>query len=78
MVKQNSLQIRCLANIFGLKSGVTTWGVVLSFCYYDYIDGLTRNTQLIYILLCSYWLLRCDVPEIFPERDNHSVSLELY
>ena len=59
---------------FWLQSEVTTKGSCSLFLYYDHLDSITRNTQL----LCSCWLSRSDIPEIFPERDNHSISLELY
>ena len=39
---------------------------------------LTRNIQLLCILLCSYWLLVCGIREFFQKLDCPSVSLELF
>ena len=78
MVRKSALQIRRLADVFGLESGVTTEGSCFLVLYFDHVNSKTRNTQLLYVLLCSYWLSRSDMPEIFPQHDNQNVSLELY
>ena len=54
-----------LVDVFGLESGVTTEGWASLVLYYDHIHSITRNTQLLYMLLCSYWLPNSDIPEIF-------------
>ena len=60
------LEDQILADVFGLESGVTTEGWSSLVLYYDHIiNSITRNTQLIYMLLCSYWLSSSDIPEIF-------------
>ena len=79
MVRQSALKIRCWADVLGLESGVTTAGSYSFFLYYDHANNITRSTQLLYnMLLWSSWLSRSDIPEISPQHDNHSVSLELY
>ena len=65
-------------SVFGLKYGGTIRGSCFLFLYYDRVNSITRNIQLLYILVCSYWLLGFDIPEIFLERDNYVISLELY
>ena len=75
MVRQNTLKIISWADVYGLESGVTTEGWSSLVRYYDHINRITRNTQLLYMLLCSYWLPYSDIPEIF--HDNHNISLEL-
>ena len=68
-----------LADVFGLESGVTTEGWRSFFLYCDHLSSIARNIQLLYTLVCSYWLSLSDVPEIFPERDgNRSISHELH
>ena len=62
----------------GLKSGVTTERSGSLVFYYDHVNSITTYTQLLYMLLCSHWLPRSDTPKIFPQHDNHSISLELY
>ena len=78
MVRQNALKIRRWADVFRLKTGVTTDRPCSFFIYYDHANSIIRNTQPLYMLLCSYWLSRFDIPEIFPQHDNHSISLVLY
>ena len=51
-------QAECLegqisADVFGLKSGVTTEGSCSLVLYYDRLKGITRNTQL----FCIYYFL---------------------
>ena len=65
MVRQNALKIISWADVYGLESGVTTEGWSSLVLYYDHMNRITRNTQLLYILLCSYWLPYSDIPEIF-------------
>lgn len=60
------LENQILADVFGIESGVTTEGSYFLVLYYDHIYSITRNTQLLYMLLYSYWLPSPDVPEIFP------------
>ena len=47
MVRQSALQIRCLADVFGLESGVTTEGSCSLFLYDDHVNSITRSTQLL-------------------------------
>ena len=49
---------------YGLESGVTTEGLSSLVLYYDHTNRITRNTQLLYMLLCSNWLPYSDIPEI--------------
>ena len=42
-----------LAGVFGLESGVTTEVLSCLVVYYDHIISITRNTQLLYMLLFS-------------------------
>ena len=65
MVRQIALKIISWQMFFGLESGVTTEGLASFVLYYDRINSITRNTQLLYMLLCSYWLPNFDIPEIF-------------
>ena len=48
------LEDQILADVFGLESGVTNEGWASLVLYYDHIYSTTRNTQLLYMLLCSY------------------------
>ena len=64
MVRQNALKIRSWADVFGLESRVTTEEGWTSFFYYDHIQNIIRNTQLLHMLHCSYWLPNSDIPEI--------------
>ena len=59
------LENQILADAFELESGVITemWSSLV-LCY-DHINSITRNTQLLYMLLCSYWLPNFEIPEIF-------------
>ena len=50
---------------FGLESGVTTERWASLVLYYDHMNSIARNTQLLYMLLCSYWLLNSDISETF-------------
>ena len=59
------LEDQILADVFGLESRVTTEGWSSLVLFYDLINSITRHTQLLYMLLCSYWLLNSDIPEIF-------------
>ena len=43
------LEDQILADVFGLKSGVTTEGPFTLILYYDFINSTTRNMQLLYI-----------------------------
>ena len=63
MVRQNALKIRSW-DVFGLKRGVTTEGWASLFFCYDHMHSIIRKTQLLYMLLCSYWLPNYDIPEI--------------
>ena len=65
MVRQNALKIRSWADVFGLESGVTIEGWTFLVLYYDHVNSIIRNTQLLYMLLFSYWLPNSDIPEIF-------------
>ena len=47
MVRQSALQIRCLTYIFKLENGVTTEGSCSLFLYYDHVNSITKNTQLL-------------------------------
>ena len=47
------------------KNGVITEGWASLVLYYDQINIIVRNTQVLYVLLCSYWLPNSDIPEIF-------------
>ena len=58
--------------------GVTTEGWFSFFLCFGHVHSITRNTQLLNILFCSYWLPRSDIPKICTEHDNRSISLELY
>ena len=42
------LEGQTVADVFGLKSGVTTEGSCSLVLYYDHMHGITRNTQLLY------------------------------
>ena len=59
------LEDHILADVFRLESGVTTEGWASLVLYYDHINSIARITQLLYMLLCSYWLPNSDIPEIF-------------
>ena len=74
MVRQNALKIRSSVDIFGLESGVTTEGWASLGLYYDHIKSIIGNTQLLYMLLCSYWLPNSDTPEIF----HNSTTIAFY
>ena len=65
MVRQNALEIRYWQMFFGLENRVTTEGWASLVLYYDHINSIIRNTQLLYILLCFYWLPNSDIPKIF-------------
>ena len=65
MVRQNALRIRSWADVFGLESGVTTEGWASLVLYYDHMNSIIINTQLLCMLLCFYWLPNSDIPEIF-------------
>ena len=70
------LEDRILQVFFGLEGGVTTagWSSLLVLYYDDTINSITRNTQLLYMLLCSYWLPNSDIPEIF----HNSTTIAFY
>ena len=53
-----------LADVFGLESGVTTEVLSSLVVNYDHIISITKNTQLLYMLFCSYWLPNSDITEI--------------
>ena len=72
------LEDQILADVFGLESGVATEGLCSLVLYYDHVNSITRNTQLLYMLPRSYWLSKTDILEIFPQHNNHSVSFEPY
>ena len=74
MVRQNALKIRSWADIFGLESGVTSEGWASLVLYYDHINSIIRHTQLLCMLLCSYWLPNSDIPEIF----HNSTAIAFY
>ena len=65
MVRQNVLKVRSWADVLGLESGVTTEGWASLVLYYDHINSIIRNTQLLYMLLFSYWLPNSNIPKIF-------------
>ena len=67
-----------LADVVRLESGVTTEGWASLALYYDHIYSVTRNTLLLQMRLCSYWLPNSDVPEISHNMTSMSISLELY
>ena len=70
---------KCHEEVFGLESGGTTQGSSSLVLYYDHINSITRNTQLLYICYFSPICYLVPInPEIFPEHDNHRISLELY
>ena len=68
------LEDKILEKFFGLGSGVTTEGWASLVTYYHHINSITRNTQLIHKLLCSYWLSFSDIPEIF----HNSTTIAFY
>ena len=68
------LEDKILQMFFGLESGVTTEGWASLVLYYDHINSIIRNTQLLYMLLCFYWLPNFDIPEIF----HNSVTIAFY
>ena len=43
------LEDQILADVFEFESGVTTEGSSCLVLYYDHINSITRNTQLLYI-----------------------------
>ena len=43
-----------LAHVFRLQSGVTTEGSSSLVLYYDHINSITRNTQLLYIYYFAF------------------------
>ena len=53
MVRQNALKIRSCADDFwaGEWSGHEGWAYLV--LYYDHINSITRNTQLLRMLVCS-------------------------
>ena len=53
-------------------------GAPHSFFYYDHIHSIIRNTQLLYMLHCSYWLPNSDIPEIFHNMTTIAFHLNLY
>ena len=59
------LEDQILTDAFGLESGVTTEGWSSLVVYYDHINSIARNTQLLYMVLRSYWIPNSDKPEIF-------------
>ena len=71
MVRQNALKIRSWADVFGLESGVTLRGGPPCSFIYDHIHSITRNTQLLHMLHCSFWLPNSDIPEVF-----HNITIE--
>ena len=77
MARQNALKIRSWADIFGLESGVTTEGWTSLFFNYDHIHSTIRNTQLLYMLHCSYWLPNSDILEIFHNMTTIAFHLNI-
>ena len=77
MVRQNAFKIISWADGFGLEmwSDHLVRGAPPLFFYYDRIHSIFRNTQLLYMLLCSYWLPNSDIPEIF--HNMTSIALHL-
>ena len=73
-------QAECLEDkifqmFFGLESAVTTEGWSSLVLYCDHINSIiTRNTQLLYMLLYSYWLPNSDMPDIF----HNSTTIAFY
>ena len=74
MTRKNALKIRYWQMFFGLESGATTEGWASLVLCYDHINSIIRNTQLLYMLLCSYWLPNSDIPEIF----DNSTTIVFY
>ena len=74
MVRQNALKIRSGADAFGLESGVTTGEWTSLVLYYDHINSIIKNTQVLYMLICSYWLPNSNIPEIF----HNSTTIAFY
>ena len=76
MVGQNAFKIRSWGKmVFSLESGVITEGSCSLVHYYDHVYSITRNTQLLYMLRCSYWLSRSDIFEIFPNMTTIALYL---
>ena len=61
-----------------LETGVTTEGSCSFFFIMITQIVYPETRSYSYTLLCSYWLSRSDIPEIFPQHYNHSISDELY
>ena len=68
------LEDQILGRCFGLESGVTTEGWASLVLYYDHINSIIRNTQLLCMLFCSYWLPNSDMPEV----SHHSTTVAFY
>ena len=64
------LEDQVLTDVFGLESGVTTEGSCSLVLYYDHINSITRNTQLLYI--CYFVPIGFLVP-IYP-RSFHNMT----
>ena len=75
MVRHNALKIRSWADVFRLESGETTEGWTSLSFNYDHIHSTIRNTQLLYMLHCSYWLPNSDIPEIFHDMTTTAFHL---
>ena len=69
MVRKNALKIRSWFFILG-EGGVTTERSCFFVLYFGHVNSITRNTQLLYMLLCSYWISTIistsDIHEVFP------------
>ena len=64
------LKHQILADVVGLESGMTTEGSYSLALYYDHINSITRNTQLLYI--CYFAPIGYLVP-IYP-RSFHNMT----
>ena len=69
------LEDQILADVFGLESRVTTEGLSSLVLYYDNINSITRNAQILYILyFAPIGLL---VP-IYPRSFHSMITIVFY
>ena len=64
------LEDQILVDVFGLESGVTTEGSYSLAFYYDHINSINRNIQLLYI--CHFAPI-CDLLPVCP-RSFHNMT----
>ena len=57
-----SLEDQILADVFGLESRVPTEGLCSLVLYYDHVNSIARNTQLLYI--CCFGPIGYLIPSI--------------